>query len=85
MEVPFKEAEYLVADGQLSIGYLSTLHHIVELRIVCHQDILTTALPPNLPLFHTLRVLKAENVHPSFLAGQTFHKLGSNYVARITS
>jgi len=77
MEVPFKEAQYLNARGQLSIGCLSTLRHIVELRIMHHQDIIATTLPsnPNLPLFYTLRVLEVKNVHPSFLAGQTFHKL----------
>ena len=75
IEIPFKEAEYLLAYGQLSICCLSTLHHIVELRILHHEDILTAALPPNLPLFHTLRILKAENIHPLFLAGQTFHRL----------
>jgi len=74
-EVPFKEAEYIVARHRLSIGCLSTLHNLVELRVGDKQDILPTAPPPNLPLFHTLRVFTAENIHPSFLAGQTFHKL----------
>jgi len=75
LEVPFKEAEYLVARNRLSIGCLSTLHNLVELRVGNKQDILPTAPPPSLPLFRTLRVLTAENIHPSFLAGQTFHKL----------
>jgi len=75
MEVPFKEAEYLVARHRLSIGCLSTLHNLVELRVGDQQDLLPTAPPPTLPLFRTLRVLAAENIHPSFLAGQTFHKL----------
>ena len=74
-EVPFKEAGYLLAHGQLSNDCLSSLHHIVELRVVYHQDIPTTTLPPHLPLLHTLRVFEAEDVHPSFLAGHTFHKL----------
>jgi len=74
-DVPFKEAEYLVARHRLSIGCLSTLHNLVELRVGDKQDILPTAPPPNLPLFRTLRVFTAENIHPSFLAGQTFHKL----------
>jgi len=74
-EVPFKEAEYLVLRHRLSIGCLSTLHNLVELRVGDEQYILPTAPPPNLPLFHTLRVFTAENIHPSFLAGQTFHKL----------
>jgi len=77
-EVPFKEAEYLVARHRLSIGCLSTLRNLVELRVGDEQDeqgILPTAPPPNLPLFRTLRVLVARNLHPSFLAGQTFHKL----------
>jgi len=74
-EVPFKEAEYLVAHHQLSIGCLSTLHNLVELRVGDKQDILPAAPPPNLPLFRTLEVFTAENIHPSFLAGQTFHKL----------
>jgi len=73
--VPFKEAEYLVAHHQLSIGCLSTLHNLVELRVGNQQDILPTAPPPNLPLFRTLRVFTADNIHPSFLAGQTFHNL----------
>ena len=75
MEVPIKEAEYLVARGQISIGCLLSLPHLVELWVGDEQDILPTAPPPNLPLFHTLRVLAADNIHPSFLAGQTFHKL----------
>ena len=74
MEAPFKEAEYLVARQQLSIGFLLTLHHLVELR-VGNKDILPSEPPPNLPLFHTLRVLDGGQVDPSFLAGQTFHKL----------
>jgi len=74
-EVPFKEAEYLAARHRLSIGCLSTLRNLVELRVGDKQDILPTAPPPNLPLFRTLRVFTAENIHPSFLAGQTFHKL----------
>jgi len=75
MEVPFKEAEYLVTTHyQLSISCLSTLRNLVELRVGDKRDILPIA-PPPLPLFHTLRVLVAKNIHPSFLAGQTFHKL----------
>jgi len=74
-EVPFKEAEYLVARHRLSIGCLSTLYNLVELRVGDERDILLTAPPPNLPLFRTLRILVAKNIHPSFLAGQTFHKL----------
>jgi hypothetical protein len=74
-EVPFKEAEYFVARHQLSIGCLSTLHNLVELRVVEEQGILPTAPPPNLPLFYTLKVLEAKGIHSSFLAGQTFHKL----------
>jgi hypothetical protein len=73
--VPFKEAEYLLACHQLSIGCLSDLHNLVELRVGYEQDILPTAPPPNLPLFHTLRVLDANNINHSFLAGQIFHKL----------
>ena len=75
MEVPFKEAEYLAARGQLSSDCLSTLHRIVELRIEDLKDIQATALPLNLPLLHTLRVLEAKTVHSSFLAGRTFHRL----------
>jgi len=74
-EVPFKEAEYLVAHDLRSSGCLSTLHNLVDLRVGYKQDILPTAPPPNLPLFRTLRVFTAENIHPSFLAGQTFCKL----------
>jgi len=74
-EVPFKEAETLVARHQLSIGCLSTLYNLVELRVGDQQDILPTAPPLNLPLFRTLRVLVAKKIHPLFLAGQTFHKL----------
>ena len=75
MDIPFKEAEYLVACNQLSIDCLLTLHHLVELRVGHQQNILPTAPPHNLPLFHTLQVLEAYSVHQSFLAGQTFHKL----------
>ena len=75
LEVPFKEAEYLVAVHQLSIECLSTLRHLVELRVGGEKDVLPSEPPSNLPLFHTLRVLEAENMHSSFLAGQTFHKL----------
>ena len=74
-EVPFKEAEYLAANHLPSFGHLLTLHHLVELRFKDEQGVPPDALPPNLPLFHTLRVLEAESIHPSFLAGQTFHKL----------
>ena len=76
MEVPFQEAEYLVAcRDELSIECLSTLHYLVELRVGGEDDILPSEPPPNLPLFHTLKVLVVENIHHSFLAGQTFHKL----------
>ena len=75
MEVPFKEAEYLVAGEQLSIGCLSTLHQLVELRIRGGEDILRSEPHPNLPLFHTLRVLEAEIIQPLLLAGQTFDML----------
>ena len=75
LDIPFKEAEYLVARRRLSIKCLSTLHHLVELRVGGEDDILPSEPPPNLPLFHTLRVLAAENIHHSFLAGQTLHKL----------
>jgi len=75
MEVPFKETEYLWARHQLSIGCLSSLRHLVEVRVEIEQDLLPRAPPPNLPLFRTLRVLDTKRIHPSFLAGQTFHKL----------
>ena len=75
MEAPFKEAEYLVARSQLSIDFLLTLHHLVELRVRDEEDILPSEPPANLPLFHTLRVLDAGQANPSFLAGRTFHKL----------
>ena len=75
MEVPFKEAEYLVAGHHLSIGCLLTLHHLVELRVGDEEDILPSEPPPNLPLFQTLRVLGAGQIPRSFLVGRTFHKL----------
>ena len=75
VEVPFKEAEYLVAHDWLSVECLSTLHHLVELRVGGEDDVLPYEPSPNLPLFHTLRVLEAKNIHHSFLAGQTFHQL----------
>ena len=75
MEVPFKEVEYLVAHYKLSIERLLPLHHLVELKVGGEDDILPSGPPPNLPLFHTLRVLEAENIHHSFFAGQIFHKL----------
>jgi hypothetical protein len=74
-EISFKEAEYLLARHRISIGCLLTLHNLVELRVGDEQDILTSAPPPNLSLFHTLRILEAKCIHPSFLAGQTFHRL----------
>ena len=74
-EVPFKEAEYLLARHGLSIDCLLTLHHLVELRVEGEECILPFKPPPTLPLFRTLRVLEAGNIYPSFLAGQTFHKL----------
>ena len=72
MEVPFKEVEYLVARDWLSIECLSPLRHLVELRV---GGIVPSEPPPNLPLFHSLRVLEAGRIHHSFLADQTFHKL----------
>ena len=74
-EVPFREAEYLVAVQRLSVECLSNLHHLVELRVGDNDNVLPSGPPPTLPLFHTLRVLEAENIDPSFLAGQTFHRL----------
>jgi hypothetical protein len=75
--LPFKEAEYLyMNDGQLSVDLLFTFHHLVELRT--HERCQfrwPTALPVNLPFYHVIRVLEAKEIHPSYLAGQTFHKL----------
>ena len=73
-EVPFKEAEYLVPGDQLSIDCLLSLHNLMEIRLEGGQR-LPSEPPSNLPLFHTLRVLEAQDFDPSFLAGQTFHKL----------
>ena len=65
-----------MGSGPLSIDVLLTLHHLVELRLLKdHTLIQLTPLLCNLPLFRTLSVFEAERVHPSFLAGQTFHKL----------
>ena len=75
LDIPFKEAEYLVAQNQLSIACLSSLHCLMELRVADSQKILPTAPFHNLPLFHTLRVLEAYNIHQSFFTGQTFHML----------
>ena len=77
MEVPFQDAEYLWADQDqhLSIDLLSTLHHLMELRIFDEGGILPNNPPPDLPLFHTLRVFEAKIIHPSFLAGRTFDML----------
>ena len=61
MEVPFKEAEYLLASNQLSMDCLSSLHHLVELRVGHKKDMLPTAPPHNLSLFHTLTVLEARS------------------------
>ena len=74
-EVFIKEAEYLVAGDKISTGCLLNLHHLAELRVGNGQEILPTTAPPHLPLFHTLRVFVANNIWPSFLAHQTFHKL----------
>ena len=75
LDIPFKEAEYLVAQEQLSIDCLPSLHCLVELRVGDEQNILPTAPSHNLPLFHTLRVLEVFNIHQSFFTGQTFHRL----------
>ena len=75
MEVPFEEAEYLVTFDQLSIKCLLPLHRLVELRVRGEGDLLSSEPPPNLPLSHTLKTFEATNIHPSFLAGQTFHQL----------
>ena len=69
MAFPFKAAEDLVPRHEPSLGCLLTFHHLVELRVRAPSE------PLILPLFHTLRVLVAENINPSFLAGQTFYKL----------
>jgi len=74
-DFPFKEAEYILARTPLSIECLLTLHHLVELRIGGIQGILPTTPLCDLSLFHTLRVLKARDIHSLFLANQTFHKL----------
>jgi hypothetical protein len=75
--LPFKEAEYLyVGDGELPIDILFTLCHLVELRTYEYRCIIEPkTLPVNLPFYHVIRVLEAEAIHPSYLAGQTFHKL----------
>ena len=73
--VPFREAEYVLKGFRHSIGPLLTLLQLVELRVRVDEDILLSEPPPNLPLFHTLKALEASGIHPSFLAGQTFHKL----------
>ena len=75
LDIPFKEVEYLIAHDQLSIACLPSLHCLVELRVADGQNILPTAPPYNLPLFHTLRVLEAYSIHQSFFTGQTFHRL----------
>ena len=75
MEVPFKEAEYFMARYRVFFGCLLSLHCLVELRVEGVQEIPPSKPPLNLPLFHTLRVFEAQSIHPSFLAGQTFHKL----------
>ena len=46
-EVPFKEAEYLVAGHRLSIQFLLTLHNLVEFRFQgesCHLNHLLICL-----------------------------------------
>ena len=75
MKFPFKEAEYLLKKDVIPVGPLLALLRLVELRVRVKEDMLLSEPPPNLPLFHTLRVLEAGKIHPSFLAGQTFHKL----------
>ena len=77
--IPFEGVEYLVVWNPLSIDYLSSLHHLVGLRVGDERNILRNilpaALPHSLPLFRTLRALEAYNIHPSFLVGRAFHKL----------
>ena len=74
-EFPFKEVEYLVVNHQLSIDFLLSLRHLVELRDHSEDGNLLSEPPPDLRLFYTLRVLEARKISHSFLAGQIFHKL----------
>ena len=62
MEVPFKEAEYLVASDRLSIGCLLDLSHFVELKIRGEKDMLPSEPLPNLALFRTPRALEAQSL-----------------------
>ena len=75
LDIPFKEVEYLIAHDQLSTACLPSLHCLVELRVKNEQNILPTAPSHDLPLFNTLKVLEAYNIHQSFFTGQTFHRL----------
>src|SRR5258706_5069976 len=68
---PF-QVEYLVVRHWPPIDCLLPLHHLVELRVGGVEARLPSGPHPNLPLFHTLRVFEARNIHPSFLVGQTF-------------
>lgn len=77
---PFRELEYLQATynitGTFCLNILFPFHHLKELRLRFDLKIQAgTQLPPDLPLFHTLKVLEAVSVQCPILAGQTFHKL----------
>ena len=73
------EAEYITTIDRLTlpIDYLFSHHCLKEVRISCSilKGELNTPLSPNAPLFHTLKVLAVLSAPPTFLTGQTFHKL----------
>ena len=77
----FRESEYLSVSGhpsgELSIDFLFPFHN---LRVLTLLDLTltmqpTTELPSNLPLFHTLEILRVGSIQSSVMAGQTFHGL----------
>ena len=77
----FKGLEYLQVSnhpsGEFPIEFLFAFHNLRELRIYPLSLTIqsSTQLPPNLPLFRTLKVLYAESIQPSLLAGQTVQNL----------
>ena len=73
------EVEYITTNDQLAfpIDYLLAHHYLKEVRVF-HSFLESgpnTPLSPNAPLFRTLKVLAVSSAPPSFMAGQTFHKL----------
>ena len=73
------EAEYITTNTVLTlpIDYLFSHHCLKEVRMIytSWESGPNTPLSANAPLFHNLKILGVSSIPPSFLTGQTFHKL----------